>query len=70
MAAAGTYRRKEVGWVGWITGFVDRVDEGVFPGFGNVGKGYARVDQMQEHPTNRVETHPKHVNADAVVAAG
>ena len=62
--------RTEVGRVGWIAGFKDGMNEGVFPGLWDIGLGYAGVEQMQEHPTDRVKTLAEHVNTDAVLTAG
>ena len=46
--------RPEVGWVGCSTGFMDREDEGMFPGIRDFGERYAGIDQMQEHRANRL----------------
>ena len=62
--------RTEIGRVRRVAGFEDGMDEGVFPGLGDIGLGYARVEQMQEHLTDRVKTRAEHVNADAVLTAG
>ena len=39
--------RTEVGWVGGIPGFKDRMYQGMFPGMRYVGLGNAGIDQMQ-----------------------
>ena len=55
----GDYRNDEnwpeVGWVRRIAGFVNGVNEGVFPGLGDIRGRYAGVDQMQEHRADRVK---------------
>ena len=55
----GDYRNyrywPEVGRVGRIAGFMDGMNEGMFPGLGDIRERDARVDQMQEHRTDRVK---------------
>ena len=60
--------RPEVGWVGCSTGFMDREDEGMFPGIRDFGERYAGIDQMQEHRANHLERPTDQEDADAVLA--
>ena len=70
----GDYRNNgnwpEVGWVQRIASFVNRVNEGVFPGLGYIRERYAGVDQiMQEHRADRVKRHTDHADGNAVLPA-
>ena len=70
----GDYRNNgnwpEVGWIRGIAGFVNWMNEGVFPGLGDIRQRDAGIDQMQEHRTNRVKRQTDHADTNAVLPAG
>ena len=62
--------RSKVGWVRGISGLEDGMDYGVFPRIGNVGQGYAGVDNVKDDTTDSWETGLHHADAHAIGAAG
>ena len=51
----------EVGRIGRISGFVDRIDERVFPLFGNVALSEARVNNAMQDRADHRKAHLDHI---------
>ena len=59
-----------VRWIGRIASFVDGVDDGVFPGRGEVTGSETGVNEEKQEVTNGVEAKPKDPDANTVGAGG
>lgn len=60
----------EVGWVRGITGFMDRVNDGVFPGRRNFGEKDRGVDEMKDDIADSGETGFQQADKNSIVSAG
>jgi len=62
--------RPKVGWIRQRTGFVDRMDNGMFPEVRKIVVSQTGVDDVQQRHPYGIETEFKNSYAQAVRAAG
>ena len=59
-----------VGWIGGIAGFVDGMNDRVFPGSGKFTRCETGVDDLEKDMTNGAKTELKNPDADTIRTTG